>query len=219
MVDALDEYLVQSLTEFDGTPLQSITKEGLKLGDEDKLNKHKEELKHLTEWLQTVYGERVEKVTVSNRIAKSPCVLVSGQYGWSANMERIMKAQTFANADEATWLHSKKTMEINPRHPIIKELAAKVADLSAAEEGEKQPNQLVDLANLLYDSALLSSGFQMRDTADFSRRIQRVISTGLNIDPSAEAEPEADEPEATESEDAPDNAADAEESAEIHDEL
>lgn len=80
MVDALDEYLVQSLTEFDGNPLQSITKEGLQLGDEDKLEKLKEEMKPLTDWLQSVYGDRVEKVTVSNRIAQSPCVLVSGQY-------------------------------------------------------------------------------------------------------------------------------------------
>jgi heat shock protein beta len=195
MVDALDEYLVQSLTEFDGTPLQSITKEGLDLGDKEKLTKQKEELKPLTDWLASVYGDRVKEVTVSNRIAKSPCVLVSGQYGWSANMERIMKAQTFANADEATWLHSKKTMEINPRHPIIKELAAKTAAASGEEE---KPQTLVDLANLLYDSALLSSGFQMRDTADFSKRIQRVISNGLQIDPNAEAEAEVEEEESSE---------------------
>jgi len=222
MVDALDEYLVQSLTEFDGTPLQSITKEGLDLGDKDKLNKQKEEFKPLTDWLQTVYGEKVEKVTVSARIAKSPCVLVSGQYGWSANMERIMKAQTFANADEATWLHSKKTMEINPRHPIIKELAAKVS-----ESGEEKPTTgpLVDLANLLFDSALLSSGFQMRDTADFSRRIQRVISTGLAIDPNAEVEAEPEEPEETEAEASADGEAsdatpaDGESTEHVHEEL
>ena len=215
MVDALDEYLVQSLTEFDGTSLQAITKEGLKLGDEDKLEALKTEFKQLTDWLASVYGDRVEKVTVSNRIAKSPCVLVSGQYGWSANMERIMKAQTFANADEATWLHSKKTMEINPRHPIIRELQAK-----AAEEGDK-PQSLVDLANLLYDSALLSSGFQMRDTADFSRRIQRVISTGLSIDPNAEAEAEPEEPEATKEEDKNEESAEKSSEAEEtnHDEL
>ena len=106
-----------------------------------------------------------------------------------------MKAQTFANADEATWLHSKKTMEINPRHPIIKELAAKTAAASGEEE---KPQNLVDLANLLYDSALLSSGFQMRDTADFSKRIQRVISNGLQIDPNAEAEAEVEEEEPAE---------------------
>jgi len=106
-------------------------------------------------------------------------------------MERIMKAQTFANSDEATHLHSKKTMEINPRHPIIKELAAKAAE----HEGETQPQNLVDLANLLYDSALLSSGFAMRDTHDFSKRIQRVISNGLAIDPNAEVEAEPEEEE------------------------
>jgi len=193
MVDALDEYLTQSLTEFDGTPLQSITKEGLKLGDEDKLEKIKEEFADFTKWLQGVYGDKVEKVVVSNRIAESPCVLVTGQYGWSANMERIMKAQTFANADEATWLHSKRTMEINPRHPIIKELKAK----SAADAEDKS---LVDVANLLFDSAVVSSGFHLKDTADFAKRLQRVVSTSLSIDPNAEVEQEPEEEEKKEEE-------------------
>lgn len=130
-----------------------------------------------------------------------------------------MKAQTFANADEATWMHSKKTMEINPRHPIIKELAAKTAD---AAEGEEKPTALVDLADLLYDSALVSSGFQVRDTVDFSKRLQRVISNGLNIDPLAEVEPEEEEPEENEEEEAVDEEVEAEETVvaeDGHDEL
>lgn len=130
-------------------------------------------------------------------------------------MERIMKAQTFANADEATWLHSKKTMEINPRHPIIKELAAKAAEA----DQEDKPAALVDLANLLYDSALLSSGFQMRDTADFSRRIQRVISNGLNIDPNAEVEPEPEDEPADKAADAEEKAAAPADEETSHDEL
>ena len=95
MVDALDEYLVQSLTEFDGTPLQAITKEGLDLGDKDKLTKQKEELKPLTDWLASVYGDRVKEVTVSNRIAKSPCVLVSGQYGSAHVTWFLLTVDTF----------------------------------------------------------------------------------------------------------------------------
>jgi len=189
MVDPLDEYLVQSLTEFDGTTLQSITKEGLKLGDEDKLSKWKDEFKDLTTWLSKVYGDKVEKVTISNRIANTPCVLVTSQYGWSANMERIMKAQTFANAGEATYMHAKKVMEINPRHPIIKELKVKTAE-------DASDKALIDLANLLFDAALLQSGFSMKDTTDFATRIHRVVSSGLSLDPNAEAEEETEEDEA-----------------------
>jgi len=191
MVDPLDEYLVQSLTEFDGTPLQSITKEGLKLGDEDKLAALKDEFKDLTTWMAKVYGDKVEKVTISNRISGTPCILVTSQYGWSANMERIMKAQTFANAGEASYMHAKKTMEINPRHPIIKELKIKTAE-------DATDKSLIDLANLLYDAALLHSGFSMKDTADFATRIHRVVASGLSLDPNAEAEEEPEETETPE---------------------
>jgi heat shock protein beta len=191
MIDPLDEYLVQSMTEFEGTTLMSVTKEGLKLddSDKDKLAKQKEEFKDLTSWLQGVYGDKVEKVVVSNRINKSPMVLVTGQYGWSANMERIMHAQTFANAQDASWLHSKKTLEINPFHPIIKELKTK----TSADPSDKS---LTDLAMLLYDAALLQSGFAMKEPNDFASRIHRVVSNGLDVDPNAQSDAEpADEEE------------------------
>jgi len=161
----------------------------LKLGDEDKLKTYKEQFKELTTWMQGVYGDKVEKVTVSNRIASSPCILVTSQYGWSANMEKIMKAQTFANHDESSFMAAKKTMEINPRHPIIKSLKDKVTE-------DSQDKALIDLANLLYDAALVQSGFSMKDVNDFASRIQRVISTGLSIDPNAQADEE--EPDAPE---------------------
>jgi heat shock protein beta len=193
MVDPLDEYLVQSMSEFEGTQLTSVTKEGLKLDsdDKDRLAKYKEDFKDLCSWLQGIYGAKVEKVVVSNRIAKSPMVVVTGQYGWSANMERIMGAQTFAKADEATWLHSKKTLEINPFHPIIKELKSKVA-----ANGEDK--SLPDLAQLLYDAALLQSGFSMKEPNDFATRIHRVVSSGLDVDPNAEPDQEPEEEETTE---------------------
>jgi molecular chaperone HtpG len=193
LVDPLDEYLVQSMSEFDGTTLQSVTKEGLKLDsdDKDRLAKYKEEYKDFTQWLQGVLGDKVEKVVVSNRIAKSPLVVVTGAYGWSANMERIMAAQTFANAQEATWMHSKKTLEINPFHPIIKELKTKSADNPADKS-------ITDLAQLLYDAALLQSGFVMKEPSEFAQRIHRVVATGLEIDPTAQAEAEPEEEEAAE---------------------
>jgi len=213
MVDPLDEYLVQSLTEFDGTNLMSITKEGLKLGDDDKerLDKYKEEFKPLTEWLKSTYGSKVEKVVVSNRIAKSPMVLVTGQYGWSSNMERIMAAQTFANAQDASHMLSKKTLEINPLHPIIRELKAK----SEADPADKI---VIDLANLLYDATLLQSGFVHKEPNDFATRIHRVVATGLNLDPNAEAdEEEEDTTTETESESADKSDSEEEPSSESHD--
>jgi heat shock protein beta len=195
MIDPLDEYLMQSMSEFDGHNFQSVTKEGLKFGDDDndkeRLDKLKEEFSDLSTWLKGVYADRVEKVVVSNRIAQSPCVLVTGQYGWSANMERIMKAQTFANADEAKWMFSKKTMEINPYHPIIKALKDKVS----AEATDKS---LENLANLLYDSAILVSGFQPQDPKDFANRIHHVVGQELNVDVDAPIEEPAEEPAAEE---------------------
>jgi len=185
MTDPLDEYVVQQLPDFEGKKLMSVTKEGLKFGDEnkEKLEKLEDEFKDVTTWLKGVYGERVEKVVISHRIDKAPCVLVTSQYGWTANMERIMKAQTFADNTQQDWMKSKKTMEINPRHPIIKELKRRSAD--APEDKE-----LATLAELMYDSALMVSGFQMDDVGTFSSRIHRVMSMNLKIDPDSVPEVE-----------------------------
>jgi len=192
MVDPLDEYLVQQLTEFDGTTLKSVTKEGpMEDNEKDKLNKYREEFKPLTEWLKSQLSDKVEKVVVSSRITKTPMVITTAQYGWSANMERIMAAQTFANAQEAQWLHPKKTLEVNPFHPIVKELNSKVA---AAGENEVDASTK-DLAQLLYDAALVQSGFAMKEVNDFASRIHRVVAQGLNVDPNEEPTIPQDEEE------------------------
>merc|ERR1712167_420120 len=113
---------------FDGKKLQSVTKEGLKFGDEDadtaaKRKKiYKENLKPLTDALKPLFADNVEKIVISDRVVTSPAVLVTSRYGYSANMERIMKAQAFADNKQAQYMVSKKTMEINPRHPIVIEL-------------------------------------------------------------------------------------------------
>jgi len=189
MCDPLDEYVVQSVTEFDGKELMSVNKGQIVLGDEEKKKAHmerlKEDFKPLVDWLQTTYGKKVEGVEISNRLEKSPCVLVTSKYGWSANMERIMKAQTFGDKERSQYLVSRKTMEINPRHPVINELKARVA------ENAEDPT-LKDLAALLYDAALLTSGFSMDDANDFASRIQRVVSVGLNVKADA---PLLDEPD------------------------
>jgi heat shock protein beta len=191
MTDPIDEYAVQNLPEYDGHRLQSITKEGLVLPGDDKAEKKREELyndkyKPLTEYLKSTYGDKVEKVVVSNRLSTSPCILVTSQYGYSANMERIMKSQAFADPGRAAYLISKKTMEINPRHPII-------AQLNQLAEGDEESEDAKDIARLLYDTALLNSGFAMDDPKDFAVRMYRLMRTGLKLD-SLELLPELEVP-------------------------
>ena len=198
MVDPVDEYLLQPMTEYDGTQLMSVTKEGLKIdeGEEKRLERYKEEFKPLTQWLLTALGsERVGKVTVSNRVASSPMVIVTGQYGWSSNMERIMSGQTFANMKDHQHLKSKKTLEINPRHPIIRQLRQRVVDGQAGEEEQS-------VVELLWDACLLQSGFLHENPTDFARRIHRLSSVALKVDPDAKIEDEEPYDEADSSADA-----------------
>merc|ERR1711881_28794 len=192
LVDPIDEYAIQNLTEFDGKKLQSITKENLKFGDEEDSDKKRDELytenfKSLTEWMKGIYGDKVEKIAVSNRVVYTPCLLVTSQYGYSANMERIMQSQAFADNKRTSYLVSKKTLEINPRHPIMIELK-KRAEESPDNDDTK------DLAQLMYDTALLNSGFQMEDATGFASRMYKLFKAGLSLD-SLELAPEIEIPD------------------------
>jgi len=179
MVDPIDEYAVQQLKEYDGKKLLSATKEGLQLEEEEDEKKAFEEAKAKSEGLcklmKEVLEDKVEKVVVSNRLADSPCCLVTGEYGWSANMERIMKAQALRDSTQSAYMTSKKTMEINPTNSIIAALREK-ADADQSDKTVK------DLIWLLYDTSLLTSGFSLDEPATFSARIHRLVKLGLSID-------------------------------------
>jgi len=179
MVDPIDEYAVQQLKEFEGKKLISATKEGLQLDEDEDEKKAFEEAKAKTEGLcklvKEVLDDKVEKVVVSNRLSDSPCCLVTGEYGWTANMERIMKAQALRDASQSAYMSSKKTMEINPTNSIIVALREK-ADADQSDKTVK------DLIWLLYDTSLLTSGFSLDEPATFSARIHRLVKLGLSID-------------------------------------
>jgi len=184
MIDPIDEYCVQQMKEYDGKKLQSVTKEGLDLEDEDEkkaLEEHKAAYEPLCKLIKEVLGDKVEKVMVSNRVSESPCVLVTSEFGWSANMERIMKAQALRDNSMTSYMVSKKTMELNPDHAIMGELKTK----AAADASDKT---VKDLVWLLFDTALLTSGFSLEEPTQFAGRIHRMIKLGLSIDDDEEEE-------------------------------
>jgi len=179
MVDPIDEYAVQQLKEFEGKKLISATKEGLEIVEDEEEKKAFEEAKAKTEGLcklmKEVLDDKVEKVVVSSRLADSPCVLVTGEYGWSANMERIMKAQALRDATQSAYMSSKKTMEINPQNSIIVALREKA-------EADQSDKTVKDLIWLMYDTSLLTSGFSLEEPSTFAARIHRLVKLGLSID-------------------------------------
>ena len=178
LVDPIDEYMVQQMKDYDDKKLKSVTKEGLDLDEtEDEKKKQEEEkakFEPLCKLMKDILGDKVEKVVVSYRIDESPCVLVTSEYGWSANMERIMKAQALRDSSSSSYMVSKKTLELNPRHQIVDELRKK-ADVDQSDKTVK------DLVWLMYETSILTSGFSLDEPQNFASRIHRMIKLGLSI--------------------------------------
>merc|ERR1711953_809429 len=189
-----DEYAVQQLREYDGKKLMCVTKEGLDLGlTEDEKKKQEDDkaaFEGLCKKMKEILGDKVEKVIVSDRMVESPCSLVTGEYGWSANMERIMKAQALRDNSMQSYMMSKKTMEINPSHPIVSTLKERFT----TDPSDKTIKDLV---------SLLLSGFSLQEPVKFAGRIHKLIKLGLAIFEDDEDDDDDDEdlPEADEDDD------------------
>uniref|UniRef100_A0A8C5MY98 Heat shock protein 90 alpha family class B member 1 n=1 Tax=Leptobrachium leishanense TaxID=445787 RepID=A0A8C5MY98_9ANUR len=176
MTEPIDEYCVQQLKEFDGKTLVSVTKEGLELPEDDEekklMEENKSKFESLCKLMKEILDKKVEKVTISNRLVSSPCCIVTSTYGWTANMERIMKAQALRDNSTMGYMMAKKHLEINPEHPIVETLRQKA-------ESDKNDKAVKDLVVLLFETALLSSGFSLDDPQTHSNRIYRMIKLGL----------------------------------------
>merc|ERR1719240_2228687 len=183
--DPIDEYAMPQLTEFKGFQFMGANKENLKFDDdaesEAKLKKLGETHKQLTDWMKETLGTKIEKAVVSNRLLETPAIIVSSQYGWSTNMERIMKAQTMGSADRSQQMTSQKTLEINPSHPIIRELKSRVENDGADQEAK-------DIAHTLFDVALVGTGLTPNDPAEFASRVQVLMRRGLGVSKDAPIE-------------------------------
>ena len=191
LTDPLDEYVFQHMGEFEGHKLQSLSKEGIKFGDEDeslarrRAKAYKDRFEPLTTYMKSMFSSKIGKVTVSDRVDKAPAVVVTSQWGYTANMERIMRAQTMGGQD-MRGMSNARTLELNPRHPIV----TKLNELCVSAPDEQNTR---DLAALVFDTAMLVSGFAQEETDTFAERMYRVVANELKVK-SLELEPEMELP-------------------------
>merc|ERR1712188_58371 len=219
--DHLDEPCIQKLADYEGKKFVSIQKADVKLDESEeekkRFSKLKDMYKPLTDWWKETLteltekgamkdaGVKVEKVEISKRLTESPVVVVTSQFGYSAQQEKVMKAQSFQNKDQIQMMSGRKTLEINPNHPVIVDLLAKV-------KADKSDAAAVDTAQVLFQTALIESGYEIADPSALVNRVYRLMSKELGVDPDApikevevpereeEAEEEAEEEDKDDSE-------------------
>jgi len=227
LTEPVDEYTIQALPEFDGKRFQNVAKDGVETADDNKNYQEKMEAKYekLTSWLKSnPLRDLIENAKISQQLENSPAALIASQYGWSGNMERIMKAQAYNTGNDASsdyYSKQKKTMILNPRHPLISTLLEKV-------EADENDDAAIEISKLLFDTAALRSGYGLKEPVDFADRILNIMYANLEIDPETPIEPEPtaaewdDDVDAGEDEEEVDMDADEEEvdaEEEGHDEL
>ncbi|XP_010502419.1 PREDICTED: heat shock protein 90-5, chloroplastic [Camelina sativa] len=174
LVEPIDEVAIQNLQTYKEKKFVDISKEDLELGDEDEVKEReaKQEFNLLCDWIKQQLDEKVAKVQVSNRLSSSPCVLVSGKFGWSANMERLMKAQALGDTSSLEFMRGRRILEINPDHPIIK-------DLNAACKNAPESTEATRVVDLLYDTAIISSGFTPDSPAELGNKIYEMMAMAV----------------------------------------
>merc|ERR1711963_1287937 len=203
LTEAVDEYAISALPEFEGKKFQNVAKEGVELdGDSEAAKQRKEELKErfepLTKWMsETALKEHILKAEISDQLESSPCALITSRFGWTANMQRIITSQTHAKTQDMQrdyYLNQKKALEINPRHPLIKELLRRVED---------NPEDIVakDMALMMYNTATLRSGYMLKDTVAFAQHVETMMRETLGIDKDEAVDEEEELPEVEEPED------------------
>lgn len=201
LTEAVDEYCISALPEFDGKKFQNVAKEGFILTEGDKAKEKFENLKKqyepLTKWLNDeALKDQISKATVSERLSDSPCALVAGMFGWTGNMERLAISNAHQKSDDpqrSYYLNQKKTLEINPRHPLIKELLRRVDD-------DPSDPTAKDIALIMFRTATLRSGFMLKDTADFAESVELMMkkTLGIPLEEQPEEEEEVEEEEKSE---------------------
>jgi HSP90 family molecular chaperone len=223
LADHLDEPCIQKLADYEGKKFVSIQKADVKLDETEeekkRFSKLKDMYKPLTDWWKEKLtdftekgamkdaGVKIEKVEISKRLTESPVVVVTSQFGYSAQQERVMKAQSFQNKDQVSMMSGRKTLEINPNHPVVADLLSKV-------KADKEDKASVDTAQVLFQTALIESGYEIADPSALVNRVYRLMSKELGVDPDAplkEVEvPEGEEEAEDEDKDDSDDSEDAE---------
>ena len=216
LTEAVDEYAISAIPEFEGKKFQNVAKEGFSIdGDTEAAKERKNEIKErfepLTKWMQEdALKDHILRAEISERLDKSPCALITSRFGWTANMQRIISSQTHSKTQDMQrdyYLNQKKALEINPRHPLIKELLRRVEDNPSDETAK-------EMALMMFNTATLRSGYMLKDTVAFANHIENIMRTQLGVD----KDEQVDEEEEIVDEEPPEDDEDEEEEEDEEDE-